>query len=60
MLLWQAQGIDVDRQMLALSTCVGHAMVINTYWYITAVPALMALAAERFKPLLSSAEASHV
>ena len=59
-LLWQAQGIDVDQQMLALSTYVGHAMVTNTYWYITAVPALMALAAERFEPLLPSKEVSHV
>ena len=60
MLLWQAQGIDIDGQMLALSTYVGHAMVTNTYWYTTAVPALMALAAERFEPLLPSAEAGHV
>jgi integrase len=60
MLLWQAQGIDIDQQMLALSTYVGHAMVTNTYWYTTAVPELMALAAERFAPLLPSAEAGHV
>jgi integrase len=59
MLLWQAQGIDVDQQMLALSTYVGHAMVTNTYWYITAIPALLALAAERFEPLPSK-EVSHV
>ncbi|MGB5732976.1 MAG: tyrosine-type recombinase/integrase [Thiohalocapsa sp.] len=59
MLLWQAQGIDVDQQMLALSTYVGHAMVTNTYWYITATPALLALAAERFEPLPSK-EVSHV
>jgi len=60
MLLWQAQAIDVDRQMLALSTYVGHAMVTNTYWYLTAVPALMELAADRFEPLAPSAEAGHV
>jgi hypothetical protein len=35
-------------------------MVTNTYWYTTAVPELMALAAERFAPLLPSAEAGHV
>jgi hypothetical protein len=28
--------VDVDPQMLALSTYVGHAMVTNTYWYLTA------------------------
>jgi integrase len=60
MLLWQAQGIDIDQQMLALSTYVGHAMVTNTYWYTTAVPELMALAAERFAPLLPSTEVGHV
>ena len=60
MLLWQAQGVDVDQQMLALATYVGHAMVTNTYWYITAVPALMALAAERFEPLPPSAGVDHV
>lgn len=59
-LLWQAQGIDVEQQMLALSTYVGHAMITNTYWYITAVPALMARAAEQFEPLRPSAEARHV
>jgi integrase len=60
MLLWQAQGIDIDQQMLSLSTYVGHAMVTNTYWYLTAVPELMALAAERFEPLLADAEVEHV
>jgi integrase len=60
MLLWQAQGVDVEQQMLALATYVGHAMVTNTYWYLTAVPALMALAAERFEPLPPSAEVGHV
>ncbi len=60
MLLWQAQGVDIDQQMLALSTYVGHAMVTNTYWYTTAVPELMALAAERFAPLLPSTEVGHV
>ena len=48
-LLWQAQGMDVDQQMLALSTYVGHAMVTNTYWYLTGIPELMAVAAEKFE-----------
>lgn len=60
LLLWEAQGIDIDQQMLALSTYVGHAMVTNTYWYMTAVPELLALAAERFEPLLPSVEGDHV
>ena len=60
MLLWQAEGIDIDQQMLALSTYVGHAMVTNTYWYLTAVPELMALVADRFEPLVPDGEVEHV
>jgi len=30
-LRWQKEGIDIDQQMLALSTYVGHANVTNTY-----------------------------
>jgi integrase len=48
-LLWQQQGVDVDQAMLALSTYVGHAKVTNTYWYLQAVPELMAIAAQRFE-----------
>jgi integrase len=48
-LLWQAQGVDVDQAMLSLSTYVGHGMVTNTYWYLSAVPELMAVAARRFE-----------
>jgi integrase len=57
--LWQAQGVDVDQAMLSLSTYVGHAMVTNTYWYLSAVPELMALAAGRFETFLSLSEVPH-
>lgn len=53
---WQAQGVDIDQAMLSLSTYVGHAMVTNTYWYLSAVPELMALAAGRFESYMSHAE----
>jgi len=49
LLAWQRQGIDIDQAMLALSTYVGHARISNTYWYLTAVPELMALAAKKFE-----------
>ena len=45
---WQEQGIDIDKHILALSTYVGHVNVTDTYWYVTATPALMATAAMRF------------
>jgi integrase len=57
--LWQAQGVDVDQAMLSLSTYVGHAMVTNTYWYLSAVPELMALAAGRFETFMSLSEVRH-
>ncbi len=44
--------------MLSLSTYIGHAMVTNTYWYLSAVPELMALAAGRFEAYMSQAQAS--
>lgn len=55
--LWQAKGIDIDQAMLSLSTYVGHAMVTNTYWYLSAVPELMALAAGRFESFIQRSEA---
>ncbi len=42
--------------MLSLSTYVGHTMVTNTYWYLSAVPELMALAAERFESFSTKRE----
>jgi integrase len=48
-LLWLQEGIDVDEAMLSLSTYVGHAMVTNTYWYLQAVPELMAVAGRQFE-----------
>jgi integrase len=53
MLAWHEEGIDIDQAMLSLSTYVGHAMVTNTSWYLTAVPELMALAASKFESRMS-------
>jgi integrase len=60
LLRWHARGVDIDQAMLALSTYVGHARVTNTYWYLSGVPELMGLAAERFEPLAPNAEVDHV
>jgi integrase len=59
-MLWHAQGVDVDQQMLALSTYVGHAMVTNTYWYLTGVPELMAVAAKKFEAFTQIPEVCNV
>jgi integrase len=52
-LAWQSQGIDIDQAMLSLSTYVGHAMVTNSYWYLTAIPDLMAIAGKKFESTMA-------
>ena len=49
LLAWYEEGADVERKLLALSTYLGHAQVTDTYWYLTGVPELMAIAAHRFE-----------
>jgi integrase len=48
-MLWHEQGVDVDEAMLSLSTYLGHANISDTYWYLTGVPELMALAGNKFE-----------
>jgi len=49
LLRWHEEQIDVDRRILDLSTYLGHAKASDTYWYLSAFPELMALAARRFE-----------
>lgn len=35
--------------MMMLSTYVGHANLLDTYWYIESVPELKAIAGSRFE-----------
>jgi integrase len=49
LLQWHLDGEDVHRHIGKLSTYLGHCKVQGTYWYFSAVPELMALAAERFE-----------
>lgn len=46
---WYEGGVDVDHDILALSTYVGHVKPTDTYWYVTGTPELMAIAAKRFE-----------
>jgi integrase len=52
--LWHEQGADIDYAMLALATYVGHAKVSDTYWYLTGVPDLMAVAGRNFEGFVES------
>ena len=51
---WHQQGADIDHAMVALSTYVGHVKVSDTYWYLTGVPELMAVAARNFERFISN------
>lgn len=46
---WYEVGTDLDHAISALSVYLGHVKVTDTYWYLTATPDLMALAAKRFE-----------
>lgn len=44
---WYRQGKDIDQEMLKLVNYLGHQKVAHTYWYMEAIPELMALASQR-------------
>lgn len=49
---WHAAGQDVQRHLPALSTYLGHVNPAHTYWYLQAVPELMAVLADRVETSL--------
>ncbi len=53
---WYRAGLDVEREIPKLATYLGHVHVHDTYWYLEAVPELLALVTER---ILDRHEASH-
>jgi integrase len=44
---WYRSGVDVERRLPQLAAYLGHAHVADTYWYLSATPELLALAAQR-------------
>lgn len=46
---WYGDGGDVQAQLPLLSTWLGHVDPKATYWYLTATPELLGLAAERLE-----------
>jgi integrase/recombinase XerD len=44
---WYRNGQDVQAKLPALSTYLGHREPASTYWYLSATPELLALAAAR-------------
>lgn len=46
---WYRDGHDVQARLPRLATFLGHRDPISTYWYLSAVPELLALAAVRLE-----------
>ncbi len=44
---WYKTGLEVEPRLPMLSTFLGHVSPSSTYWYMTATPELMSLAAKR-------------
>jgi integrase len=44
---WQRADVNIDERIHVLSTYLGHVSPADTYWYLSASPELMALAADR-------------
>jgi len=49
LLRWYDEGDNVDQRIADLATYLGHVKVSDTYWYLTAIPALLAASARRFE-----------
>jgi integrase len=47
MVNWYRTGKDPEREMIKLTTYLGHSEPAHTYWYIEAVPELLELASKR-------------
>jgi integrase len=52
LLEWNRSGADVAALLPLLSTVLGHVDPGSTYWYLEAVPELLALAASRAEKTL--------
>ena len=46
---WYRDGGDVAARMPLLSAYLGHVSPVSTYWYLSAVPELLELAAQRLE-----------
>lgn len=49
---WHRAGVEVQTRLPWLSTYMGHIEPSSTYWYLTAAPELLALAARRLESTL--------
>lgn len=49
LLEWSSNGTEVENAITRLSVYLGHVKPSDTYWYLTGIPELLAVAVARFK-----------
>lgn len=49
LLHWYKIGVDVEQRLPVLAAYLGHAHVSDTYWYLSAIPELLALTKDRLE-----------
>lgn len=54
--LWHEENTPLEQAMFWLCTYLGHTKISDTYWYLTGVPELMAVAARRFEEFTCHAD----
>lgn len=54
LLLWYRAGVDVQARLPELSVYLGHVQPEDTYWYLSATPQLLQVAANRFEAFIDS------
>lgn len=52
LLNWYREGADVAARLPWLSTYLGHRDPRSTYWYLSAAPELLTIAADRLEPMI--------
>lgn len=56
MISWYRDAVDVEARLPLLSTYLGHVAPSTTYWYLTGVPELLELVAERLDGAVTRVE----
>ncbi len=49
LLEWYKEEKNINKMMIYLYTYLGHSRITDTYWYITAIPELMSIVANKFE-----------
>ena len=49
LLQWHQEDAVIDHKIVGLATYLGHVNVTSTYWYLSAIPELMAVISKRFE-----------